>query len=254
MDEDFDLPHEFSDKPILPPRDPLTLWDAMKDGGEDWGGRMLRMLRTLNDCCRACTMCELGRKHALHTYKNPHADRVPDMPKEYSTEFDPHVFSNMKPSKWMVVGQNPGRNECFKGEPFVGDAGKFFDEIIKIGGLSRSDFYITNAVKCYTEANNRPELIHKKRCEPFLHMEMQLLRPNLVITLGSVAFDVLCPDLKMSDWFGKVAKSKPFDVKVYPIYHPSPRNMEDRSRKKQFMKDLLRLCELIKMHRLNEAT
>ena len=215
---------------VVKKRPPLTLSDAKKNGGETWRDRVLRMLRPLDNSCRACSMCELGRDYGDHN----------------QWEFDPHVFSNMKPSKWMVVGQNPGHNECIKGEPFVGESGKTFDAMVKKGGLSRDDFYITNAVKCYTKKNATPLALHKERCEPFLRMEIGLLRPKLIVTLGSVGFSIFCPELKMSDNLGKIVKSKKFDMKVYPVYHPSPRNMNAKGRREKFEKDILTLCKLIK--------
>jgi DNA polymerase len=160
-----------------------------------------------------------------------------------------HVFSNMNPSRYMVVAQNPGYNECIGDEPLIGDSGEIFDEIIERNGLSRSTFYITNVVKCYSPSNRKPEIDEVVACEPFLTIELKLLRPIIVVSLGAVAFESLCPSLSFSDSLGKIVKSK-FDVNVYPVYHPSPRNMADKHRKKRFEADMRVLCEMIK--RLNK--
>lgn len=194
---------------------------------------MLANMRTL---VHNCVMCPLGR--AVHA----------DKPKG----FDPHVFSTNNISQWMVVGQNPGHNECLCGKPFVGDAGLMFNEQVEANGLSRSNFYITNTVKCYTVKNAAPEHEHVSRCEPILRMEIALLRPRLVITLGATAFDVFCPDKVMGKNLGQIVHSDKFNADIYPIYHPSPRNMSVPERRAKFIGDIKVLCTLIKKVRETE--
>jgi DNA polymerase len=188
------------------------------------------MLDHLGQMVRSCVMCTLGRA--------THADKP--------SGFNPHVFSAGGISKFMVVGQNPGHNECLVHEPFVGEAGKFFNEQVEANGLSRSDFYITNTVKCYTEKNANPTFEYVSRCEPILRIEIGILRPKLVITLGATAFDVFCPDKKMSGHLGQIVRSEKFEVDIYPIYHPSPRNMAVPERRAKFVEDVRVLCTLIK--------
>jgi len=200
---------------------------------ETWKERTLRMLNPLHDVVIQCGMCELGRK----------------MCTEQDTTFDPHVMSNMSPSKWVIVGQNPGFNECIEHEPFVGEAGKFFNKAIINGGMERNDFYITNTVLCHTLGNEKPTNDHTRCCEPFLRIQLRLLKPILVITLGQVAFDVFCPDKTMSHHLGEIVRSPKFDVDIYPVYHPSPRNMNNKDRCDKFQEDISNLCELIKSYR-----
>lgn len=200
---------------------------------ETWTERVKRMLLSMHGTVINCTMCPLGRQKC----------------DEKHTVFDPHVFSTMNPSKWMVVGQNPGFNECMEHVPFVGDAGKFFDQNLILNGFKRSDFYITNTCKCYTVGNAKPAFEHVTSCEPILRMELNLLKPHLIITLGAVSFDVFCPDKRMSDHLGKVVKSDKFGVKVFPIYHPSPRNINLSDRREKFIRDMRMLCRLVKAYR-----
>jgi uracil-DNA glycosylase len=80
-------------------------------------------------------------------------------------------------------------------------------------------------------------------------MELMLLKPKLVITLGAVAFGVFCPKLTMSNSFGKIHKSDRFGVRVFPIYHPSPRNLDIDERRQQFDKDISLICRLILAHK-----
>ena len=212
-----------------------TVMDLHKRNiSETWRERVKRMLEPLHATCISCGMCSLGRKECHDR------DEV----------FDPHVFSNMNPSRWMIVGQNPGWNEVIQGEPFVGDAGQNFNKEIRKWGLDRSEFYISNACKCYTVGNEAPTHEYTSACEPFLRMEIGLIQPILVIALGMVAFNIFCPKLQMTDSMGKIVHSDKFGVNVYAVYHPSGRNMSLAYRKKEFQDGIYDICTLIKMYRL----
>lgn len=212
--------------PVLPKK-PVT-----------WLERTEVMLQTLQSFTISCTMCSLGKQRCV----------------EHNTEFDPQVFSTMNPSKWVVVGQNPGYNECLQQKPFVGDAGKFFDTEIMKNGLKRDDFYISNVCKCHTIGNAAPDFEYVKNCEPILRMELMILKPRLVITLGSVAFAVFCPDLEYRSNLGQITRSQKFNIDIYPIYHPSPRNMNLVDRRNKFVEDIENLCKLIKICQLKQPT
>jgi DNA polymerase len=191
--------------------------------------RKRRMLLNLSRTCLACSMCELGLECA-----------------EKNGLFrDPHVLSNMQISKFMVVGQNPGWDELKAREPFVGAAGNNFDTEIAKHGLSRKYFYICNTVRCWTKGNARPEHRHIERCEPFLKIEIGLLKPRLIITLGAVAFSQLCPGAIFGESLKKLTPSK-YGVKVFPIYHPSPVNFRDGSRRSAFEDQIRVMCALVK--------
>lgn len=216
--------------PAPPPYSPRESF--IKRMSETFEEKADKMLLSLAQTAKLCCLCSLGRKLCT----------------DHDTTFDPHVFSNMKPNRWMVVGQNPGFNEVLKGEPFVGDAGNFFASELKKHGFWRSNFYISNTIKCYTKGNARPTPEEVLACEPILRMEIGLLRPILVVTLGSVAFDIFCSDKRMSDHLGEIVKSGRFGVQVYPIYHPSPRNMAVSERKQKFGEDIKNLCKLIRAY------
>lgn len=191
--------------------------------------RIMRMFEQLSRTCTACSMCSLGRNPAIKGHE----------------QRDPHVFSNMNPSRYMVVGQNPGWNEVRERVPFVGDAGVNFNNELTKHGFSRDDFYICNSVRCYTNGNKSPSQLFVDRCRPFLQMEINLLQPLLVVTLGRVAFDNFCPDAVYSDSFNSIIKSSVFDVPVFPVYHPSPLNLADGNTRVAFEKQIKILCKLI---------
>lgn len=216
--------------PPIPPRPPLSVHDVDKLNKEETTrDRIERMLRPMSDVVRSCSMCSLGRKLCC----------------DKESIFDPHCFSNMKVSRWMVVGQNPGFNEAIQGEPFIGPAGKAFARELSRHNLWRGAFYITNTVKCYTIGNEKPTQEHVAACEPILRMEINLLVPKLVITLGAVAFDIFCPNSAMRDHLGSIVRSNKFGVDVFPVYHPSPMNLADPERKKGFEEQMALLCKLV---------
>ncbi len=192
--------------------------------------RKLRMLKHLSTTCTACSMCELGLKPAI---KNDESR-------------DPHVLSNLNPTRFMVIGQNPGWNEICVREPFIGAAGKNFNEKITKHGLSRDDFYICNVVRCFTAGNVKPSAKNVERCSPFLRIEINLLKPKLVVALGAVAFAALCPDAVFSDSLKRIVKSSVYDVPVFAIYHPSPLNFIDNNRMVIFEDQIKVLCALVK--------
>lgn len=224
-------------KPPIPitPKVPLSVMNVGND--ENREDRILRMLRPLSDTVRACSMCSLGKKACL----------------DKDSVFDPHVFSNMVPSRIFVAGQNPGFNEVLNGEPFVGDSGKYFNDCLKKNGLQRNDFYVTNAVKCYTVGNEKPTFEQMAACEPILRMEIQLLKPLFIITLGAIAFDVFCPDFQFGECRGEFVESRKFGVKVYPVFHPSGKNMSVPERKIEFESNIADICKLIVEYNRNIA-
>ena len=124
----------------------------------------------------------------------------------------------------VFVGEAPGKKEDDQGIPFIGAAGKFLTEMLGDIGLKREDVYITNIVK-YRPPNNRdPELDEKEACAPWLHEELNLIHPKLVIFLGRHSMNNFFPDLKISEVHGKLIhkKIKKIDTEYFlPLYHPA---------------------------------
>jgi len=198
-------------------------WTIVKDA-------RITMLRSLRDTCKDCVMCSLGR----------------DFKVVQGTRINPHVFSSMNFSKFMVVGQNPGFNECVQDEPFVGQAGKNFNDEIAKHGLNRKDFYITNIVKCHTDNNDAPKTESIERCTAFLAMELNILMPKFIITLGASSFSYFCPEALYGKALGKMTYSAIADRKIFAIFHPSPLNLAVKERKAAYQKQIALLCKLIK--------
>lgn len=130
------------------------------------------------------------------------------------------VFGDGNPDADIVfIGEAPGKNEDEQGKPFVGAAGKFLNEMLAGIGLVREDIYITNIVK-YRPPNNRDPLPDEKTAFlPFLHSQLEVIKPKLVVTLGRHSMDSLLPGLQISKCHGQ---PKRYKGQVYlPLFHPA---------------------------------
>lgn len=114
------------------------------------------------------------------------------------------VFGDGNPEAEIVlIGEAPGKNEDIQGKPFVGVAGKFLNEMLDMINLQRKDVYITNIVK-YRPPNNRDPLPDEKRAFlPYLQDQLAIIKPKLVITLGSHSLSCFLPSLKISQCHGQ---------------------------------------------------
>jgi uracil-DNA glycosylase family 4 len=102
------------------------------------------------------------------------------------------VFGTGNPRAELVfVGEGPGHDEDQQGEPFVGRAGQLLTQMIEAMGLSRSDVYICNVVKCRPPENRTPERDEIATCAPFLLRQLAVIRPRVIVCLGAVAAQTL---------------------------------------------------------------
>jgi len=185
-------------------------------------------IQELREKCLACRACPLGGQEIE--------------PKCFS-----NVFSNMNVvARVMVVGQNPGRDEVKQGEPFVGASGKFFNEAIKnIIHLERSSFYISNVLRCFSPGNRPPTSQELEACRPILDEEIRILKPELVIALGRVAFERLTGMSGIMRHHGEVIVSPRYLIPVIPLLHPSPLNTNDAAKREMFHEGLRKVGEFL---------
>jgi uracil-DNA glycosylase len=146
--------------------------------------------------CRACRLCE-GRHNTVFGVGDLHPD-------------------------WLIVGEAPGEQEDLQGEPFVGQAGKLLDNMLRAVGLERGrKVYIANVLKCRPPGNRNPEPEEVAQCEPFLRRQVELLQPKIVIAMGRFAVQSL---LGTSDPIGKLRgrvhryQGLPLVVTYHPAY------------------------------------
>jgi len=133
------------------------------------------------------------------------------------------VFGTGDPcADWLFVGEAPGAEEDRKGEPFVGRAGQLLNAMLAALDLDRGRVYIANVLKCRPPENRDPmgeEVVH---CEPYLHRQVELIQPRLIVALGRFAAQSL---LKTTDPIsrlrGRVHRYGPFDCPLVVTYHPA---------------------------------
>jgi len=121
----------------------------------------------------------------------------------------------------MFVGEGPGRDEDRQGEPFVGRAGQLLTEIITKGmKMRRADVYIANVIKCRPPENRNPEPDEIAACQPFLHRQIELVRPKVLVALGTFAAQTLLglrvPISRLrGNWYDYQG------IKLMPTLHPA---------------------------------
>jgi uracil-DNA glycosylase len=151
--------------------------------------------------CRACRLCE-ERTNAVPGVGNPRA-------------------------KVVFIGEGPGKDEDKQGEPFVGAAGKFLNEMIKSVGWERKDVFITNVVKCRPPENRDPQEDEIETCTSlYLWNQLELINPILVATLGRHSMYKFLPStVKISQVHGTpmqiVNKKTGKKFNILPLYHPA---------------------------------
>jgi DNA polymerase len=120
----------------------------------------------------------------------------------------------------MFVGEAPGFYEDRQGEPFVGAAGKLLNELLQSVGLSRSDIFIANVIKCRPPNNRDPLPEEIDTCKPFLLQQIEFIQPKLVCTLGNFATQTLLEKkVGITKVRGQVIRLPNFIV--FPLLHPA---------------------------------
>jgi DNA polymerase len=98
------------------------------------------------------------------------------------------VFGEGNPDADLVlVGEAPGEQEDLSGRPFVGDSGQLLRGLLRRAGLTMKEVYIANVVKCRPPDNRVPEEDEIEACSPFLHTQLRIIRPQVVVALGNFA-------------------------------------------------------------------
>ena len=123
-------------------------------------------------------------------------------------------------ARMVLVGEGPGATEDETGRPFVGAAGKLLDDILGAIELRREDVFICNVVKCRPPQNRRPLPDEVAACIPYLHRQLAILRPKVIVTLGGTAAEALLQSKQALGQFrGKVHH---YDgIPVVATYHPA---------------------------------
>ena len=146
---------------------------------------------------RSCQKCPLGR---LRTHA---------VPGEGSAD-----------AEIMFIGEAPGYYEDRQGRPFVGASGRLLEKLLADIGLTREDVFITNVVKCRPPANRDPLPTEIETCVPWLHRQIELIDPLLIITLGRFSMaQFFPPSARITRVHGKPLMQE--DRAVIPMFHPA---------------------------------
>lgn len=147
--------------------------------------------------------------------------------------------------KAMFIGEAPGRQGADRTRrPFYGDkSGDNLQQLLDSIGLKRKEIFITSAVMCSprsaTDANRRPTRSEIKNCSSYLKRQIELIRPPVIATLGSVALEALSliayHEFKLKDHVGSIMDWNGY--KLVPLYHPSPQVIASSRRMHQQFED-----------------
>jgi DNA polymerase len=156
------------------------------------------LLEELRDYIGDCQRCKLAkhRSHLVFGAGNPEA-------------------------RLMFVGEAPGREEDLQGLPFEGDAGMLLTRLIAKMGMTREDVYIANIIKCRPPMNRDPEEDEIATCRRFVEKQIEIIRPQVIMTLGRIALQALMemPKLRITSARGHFYDYK--GIPLMPTFHPA---------------------------------
>jgi len=142
----------------------------------------------------------------------------------------------------MLVGEQPGDREDIAGRPFVGPAGAMLDKALDEAGIERERVFVTNVVKHFKwrpsgkrRLHERPNQAEIRACRPWLDLEREIVRPDLLVALGATAAQaIIGRDFRITEQRGQVMPSIDGGPAVLATFHPSAilraRTPEDRER------------------------
>ena len=184
----------------------------------DW-----QQLRSAVSTCQACALCQ-GRKNTVFGIGQPSTE--PMLPPR---------------ADWLIVGEAPSENEDAQGEPFVGDAGKLLDNMLRVmlvdgQPLARQrNVFISNVLKCRPVADRNPSSDEVAMCQPYLQRQIALLQPKIILAMGRFAVQALTASTEpLGKLRGRVhaLQGSAYQVPVIVTYHPAYllRNLPDKAK------------------------
>ena len=142
----------------------------------------------------------------------------------------------------VFIGEAPGFHEDQQGLPFVGQAGQFLDYLLSSIGLGRSDVYICNVIKCRPPGNRDPLPTEIKNCQKWLDMQLKLISPKMIVTLGRYSLAKYFPGESISKIHGKERKID--EVIYFPMYHPAAA-LHQQSLRQTIEADMLKIPSVL---------
>jgi uracil-DNA glycosylase family 4 len=147
-------------------------------------------------------------------------------------------------AQFLFIGEGPGFFENEQGRPFVGQAGKLLDNLLRAVGLERSEVFITNVVKCRPPGNRDPLPEELTACNDYLDRQILALNPKVIVTLGRYSMAKFLPTAKISDIHGQSCWVK--GRLIAPMYHPAAA-LHQPTLRPALEKDFQKLQEYLKI-------
>jgi len=172
-----------SEEPLAPPLEAVA--------SLDWAA--------LHETVKQCTLCGLheGRTQSVFGVGDPSA-------------------------RLLIVGEAPGVDEDRQGEPFVGRAGQLLNAMLAAIGLQREQVYIANIIKCRPPGNRDPHADEALTCQPFLHRQIALIAPELILSVGRIsAHNLLGTEAAVGRLRGQMHRFEPGNIPLIVTYHPA---------------------------------
>ena len=177
--------------------------DRRRRGVADKESSMVLLRDEIGDCRR----CKLSQKRTHIVFGEGNAD-----------------------ARLMFIGEAPGREEDIQARPFVGEAGMLLTRLIEKMGLKRENVYIANIVKCRPPLNRDPERDEIEQCRGFLERQIDIISPDIIMSLGRIAASTLMGNekLKITAIRGKIFDYR--GIPLVPTFHPAylMRNPKDK--------------------------
>jgi uracil-DNA glycosylase family 4 len=142
----------------------------------------------------------------------------------------------------LFIGEAPGWHEDQQGRPFVGPAGQFLDQLLASIGLRREEVYIANVIKCRPPQNRDPLPAEIQSCGKWLERQIEIIGPQMIITLGRYSLVRYFPNESIGKIHGKPRKSG--GVIYYPMYHPAAA-LHQGSLRRTIEQDMLKIPQIL---------
>lgn len=179
---------------------------APASGGLSVDDKVVRLDTLDREQVKGCEKCGLCQGRTNTVFGDGHAD-----------------------ARLMFIGEGPGFDEDRQGVPFVGRAGQLLNKMIGAMGLAREAVYITNIVKCRPPNNRDPAADEVIACTPYLHEQIRIVEPEVIVSLGAPASKTL---LDTTDSIGRLRgrfhdyhftglSGDMVTTPLMPTYHPA---------------------------------
>ena len=138
----------------------------------------------------------------------------------------------------LFIGEAPGWHEDQQGRPFVGQAGKYLDELLALVNLDRKQVFIANVIKCRPPSNRDPLPTEIDNCRKWLDRQIEIIRPRIIVTLGRYSMARFFPGKAISKIHGTSQEQD--NIVYFAMYHPAAA-LHQRSLKQAIEEDMLKI-------------